>query len=244
MTSAMDRIRIFLFTISLYLWTLIIGGIIGWPALFLPRGYAIFIQTSWGRGTIFLLRVLCGIRFEVRGLDRVPEGAVLIASKHQSAWDTFIFLLHFKAPTFIFKKELLRIPIYGWICLKTGMVPIDRQGGAAALKAMLRGAAERIGEGRSIVIFPEGTRVKPGSKMPYNPGVAGLYKHLGVPVVPVALNSGMVWPKGGVIRTDAMIRLEYLEPILPGSDKASFLTTLESRIEDASLRLLAEGVDR
>lgn len=240
----MDSIRIFLFKISLYLWTLIIGGIIGWPALLLGRRYAIFIQTSWGRGVIVLLRLICGITYEVRGLERVPDGPVLFASKHQSAWDTIIFLLHFKAPTFIFKQELVRVPIYGWFCLKTGMVPIDRQGGGAALKAMLRTAAERIGENRSIVIFPEGTRVKPGHKMPYNPGVTGLYKHLGVPVVPVALNSGLVWPKGGVVRVGGVIRMEYLDPIAPGMDKAQFLGALEAAIEGATARLLAEGAGR
>lgn len=239
----MDKLRILLFKLGLYIWTLIIGGIIGLPTLVLGRDYAVFIQTSWGRGALVLLRVICGVTYEVRGLDRVPAGPVLIASKHQSAWDTIIFLLHFKAPTFIFKKELLRIPIYGWFCLKTGMVPIDRQGGGAALKAMLRAAADRIREGRSIVIFPEGTRVKPGNTIAYNPGVAGLYKHLDVPVVPVALNSGLIWPKGGLVRVGGVIRIEYLDPILPGMDKAAFLATLEERIESASARLCAEGVD-
>ncbi len=235
----MHRIRATLFFISVGLWTFIIGGL-GAPFAFTRKG-AIRIQYWWGSGTLALLRVICGVHHEIRGRERLPTGAVIVASKHQSMWDTIIFLLEFKAPAFVFKKELLKVPIYGWFCLKTGMVPTDRDGGAKAVKDLLRLSAQRLQENRSLIIFPQGTRLSPDEDAPYQPGVAGLYKHSKVPVVPVALNSGLVWPKDGVTGRAGKIILEFLDPIYPGLDKDVFMEQLAAQIDPASDRLVAEG---
>ena len=238
----MTAVKSAVFRCCLALWTVFIGGIVGFPAFFLQRRAAFVIQRWWGRGVLFLLRAIAGVRFEIIGREKRPPGDILIASKHQSAWDTVIFLLLDETPpAFVLKKELIKIPVYGWYCLKAGMLPIDRDGGALALRALQRLAKKRFAEGRSIVIFPEGTRMKPGEHQPYLSGVAGLYKILNVPVSPVAVNSGLFWPKAGLTGRRGVIRLEYLDPIPPGLDKRAFLGLLEARIEPATRRLEALG---
>lgn len=236
----MIRFRALLSRCLFPLWTGVFA-LVTLPVLLLPPRASISVQRSWARSVLWMLRVVAGITYEIRGQENLPRGGILIAAKHQSTWDTIIFLLADTPPAFVLKKELLRIPVYGWYCLRTGMVPIDRAGGANAMRAMLRAARARVAEGRPLVIFPEGTRVPPGEHRALQPGVAGLYRQLDMPVVPVALNSGLVWPKSGFRRTDFRITLEYLPPIAPGLPKKEFLAALEKSITEGTNRLMAEG---
>lgn len=215
---------------------------------FLPLLPFISRRTLWRTGVMawvhtntYLLRVLVGMRAEITGLENIPEGPLLIAAKHQSAWETFALLPLFKDPAFILKRELMHIPIFGWFAAKAKMIPVDRKAGSSALRAMTLSARAEIAEGRQILIFPEGTRRAPGAPPAYKHGVAYLYASLNVPCLPIALNSGLYWPRRALMRKAGTIRVEILPPLPPGMAKAAFLARLESDIEAASDRLLAQG---
>ncbi|WP_454915079.1 lysophospholipid acyltransferase family protein [Xanthobacter sediminis] len=213
------------------------------PLLLLPRRvhwkYGVL---AWAATTGALLRVICGTRVEVRGRENIPEGPFLIAAKHQSAWETLALLPMFPDPAFIMKKELTFIPLLGWYFAKARMIPVDRSGGMAALKALTRYARREVEAGRQILIFPEGTRRPPGAPPDYKFGVAHLYGALGVPCLPVALNSGLYWPRRTLIKQPGTILVEILPPIPPGLGRAAFQARLEADIETASTRLLEEGL--
>lgn len=230
------------FQLFYHLWLVAIGVLL-LPAFLLPWRTLYAGGRLWVHGILFLLKHLCGITWEVRGRERLPaSSAVLIASKHQSAWDTLVFPLLVPDPAYVLKRELLLLPFFGWIMWRLRMVAVDRKGGAAALRRMLAAARRIVGrEGRPLVIYPEGTRTAPGARRPYHPGVAALYGELGVPVVPVALNSGLFWPRQSFLRRPGRIVLEFLEPIPPGLSRRDFLAELAARIEPATERLIAEG---
>ena len=214
------------------------------PGLLLPYQVTVWGQRRWARGVNLLLRWSVGIKVEIRGLQNRPQGGAIIASKHQSAWDTLIWHVILDDPAMVMKKELLSIPIYGWMCRKTRMIAVDRKAGAKALRVMLTDAKEAVELGRAIVIFPQGTRTAPGvstADMPYQPGVSALYRGLDVPVVPVALNSGLFWPRRQLLRQSGTIVLEFLEPILPGLPRKEFDDLLQERVESANLALEAEA---
>ena len=204
------------------------------PVLMLPRGATIWLARVWSRTTFFGLKVVAGIDWEIRGA--LPKGPVLVAAKHMSMWDTLALYLALDAPAIVLKRELLRIPFYGWFLWKATAIPIDRAAGASALRKMAANARAVLGEGRPILIFPEGTRKKPGATPDYKPGVAGLYTMLDVPCVPVALNSGVYWT--GFCKLPGTIVLEFLEPIPAGLKRTEFMAQLESRIETATNKLL------
>jgi 1-acyl-sn-glycerol-3-phosphate acyltransferase len=213
------------------------------PAMLLPRRVMMHASRLWSRAVFLGLRWICGLRYEVRG--QVPNGAMLIASKHMSMWDTMGLYLTVWDPAAVLKRELLRIPFYGWYIWKAGVISIDRGGYAAALRKMTAEAKKALAEGRPILIFPEGTRKKPGAPPDYKPGVAGLYSLLNVPCVPVALNSGLFWTGPmGFIKKPGRIVLEFLEPIPAGLKRADFMHTLQERIETATARLVEEGQRR
>jgi 1-acyl-sn-glycerol-3-phosphate acyltransferase len=213
------------------------------PMLAAPRSWLLAAMRFWSRSLNVLLKVICGIGVEIRGQEHVPSADALIASKHQTMFDVFVQFGVLKGSLFVFKKELLIIPIFGWIALKIGSIVVDRQGQATALRDMVRRAQEqfRLGD-RQLVIFPEGTRKAPGAPPDYKPGVAGLYRELGVAVHPVATNAGVHWPAHGFLRRPGVIVYQYLEPIPPGLKRAEFMRLLEERIETASNQLLAEGL--
>jgi 1-acyl-sn-glycerol-3-phosphate acyltransferase len=210
------------------------------PALLLPRRVMVGASRLWS-GALFLgLKLIAGLDYEVRG--EIPREPVLIASKHMSMWDTMGLYLTVDDPATVLKRELLRIPFYGWYIAKAGVIPIDREAGASALRRMTADAKRALAEGRPILIFPEGTRKKPGAPPDYKPGVAGLYGTLGVPCVPVALNSGLFWTGPmGFIKKPGRVVLEFLEPIPAGLKRADFMRLLESRIETATAKLVTEG---
>lgn len=233
-------LRASLFNIWFFGWT-IIALLVFIPALALPRQAVMFGQRVWARGVNLGMRLLVGLRYEIRGKNNLPPGPVIIASKHQSAWDTIIWHLEVPDPAVVMKRELLSIPVYGWYCRHTRQIPIDRGAGASALKHMLHDAAAARDLDRHIIIFPEGTRVAPGQSGSYHPGAAALYRHLGVPVVPVAVNSGLFWGRNAFRKHPGTIVLEYLEPIPPGLDRKSFQARLQDSIESATRRLEQEA---
>jgi 1-acyl-sn-glycerol-3-phosphate acyltransferase len=208
---------------------------------FMPRWGILTMAKTWGRTSLWLLRAICGIRCEVRGREKLPRGACLIAAKHQSIWDTFALLPLFGDFTFIIKRELMWIPFFGWYTLKAGMLPIDRRAGAQTIPRMIEHARQAIREGRQIVIFPEGTRRAAGAEPAYKFGIARLYAELGVPCVPIALNSGLFWPRRSFLRRPGTVVVEILDPIAPGLDTKTFMARLQDEIETATARLIAEA---
>ena len=212
------------------------------PALLLSRRVTILIGETWFAFLLEALRLICGISYEIRGHENIPDTPSIIAAKHQSAWDTFAFLTFIDDGAYVIKQELTRIPVYGWFLTKAAMVPVDRAAGSKALRQMVKTARARLAEGRHIVIFPEGTRTAPGERRDYHPGVAALYSQLAVPVVPVALNSGLYWPRRAFLKRPGHIVVEILPPILPGLPRQEFMAQLKAAIEQASDRLC--GIDR
>lgn len=229
-------LRSVVFNVFYVAWTLVVGTLY-LPLLMFPSRWMVPAVRYWGVGLVWGARILLGIRWRVEGRENLPAGGCIVASKHQSAWETLFLLTLLDRPVYILKKELFSIPFVGWYMRKVGTVAIDRKAGAAALKYMLRGAAVRVSEGRQIIIFPEGTRVAPGdTSKPYKPGVAALYAHLGdtVPVVPVALNAGLFWGRNSFIKRPGEVVVRILPPMPAGLDKKVFLTTLRDRIEAAT----------
>ena len=210
------------------------------PLLALPRRATMFAPKAWSASLLWGLKAIAGLGFEVRG--RIPADGVLVASKHMSMWDTIALYHVLHDSVFVLKQSLLNVPLYGWYARKVGMIAIDREAGASAMRKMVQAARDRLAKGRAVVIFPEGTRKKPDAPPDYKPGVAGLYGQLGVACVPVALNSSLFWTgPAGFLKKPGRIVLEFLEPIPPGLKRAEFMGALEQRIEKATARLLAEG---
>jgi 1-acyl-sn-glycerol-3-phosphate acyltransferase len=204
------------------------------PVLLLPRGATVWLARLWARITFWGLKVFAGIGFEVRGA--APRGPVLVAAKHMSMWDTLALYLVLDQPGIVLKRELLYIPFYGWFLWKAAAIPIDRSAGASALRKMSQAAKAVLAQNRPVLIFPEGTRKKPGAAPDYKPGVAGLYGQLNVPCIPVALNSGVYWTS--FTKYPGTIVLEFLEPIAPGLKRTEFMALLEQRIETATNAIL------
>lgn len=234
-------IRSALFTGGFFLVTAIMA-IVGAPLLRVgSERLAVGYARLWSRVALFLLRWLGGIKVELRGESNIPRGAALVAAKHQSAFETFALFPILPAPTMVMKRELRRIPLFGRFTKVAGMIEVDRAKGSTALRDLVHRCREEAAKGRQIVIFPEGTRRPPGAEPAYQPGIGLLYKGLGVPTVPVALNSGLFWPRRSFLKYPGTIVIEFLPPIGPGLDSRSFLDRLETVIEGASDRLLAEA---
>ena len=235
-------LRSLLFNVAFYANTiLLLIALI--PLLVFPRKTFLRGVQLWGRTSIWLLRVLAGTRLEFRGLEKIPPGGLLVASKHQSIAETFSLLTIFDDPTFVLKRELRWIPFFGWYTMKAAQVPVDRKAGGAALADMNERARKEAARGRQVVIFPEGTRRAPGAPPAYKFGVAHLYGNLGVPCLPVALNSGLYWPRRRFIRRPGTIRIEILDPIAPGLPREAFFEILKETIETASGRLYRRGIE-
>ena len=234
-------IRSLLFTAAFFATTAVMA-IVGIPVFLLgSQRRAIGYTQAWGRICLFLLRWLAGVRLEVRGSEHIPSGAALVAAKHQSAFETFAVLPLLAFPTMVMKQELRKIPLFGVYSVITGMILVDRSKGGAALRGMTERARQEADKGRQVVIFPEGTRRPAGAPPAYQPGVALLYKGLGTPCVPVALNSGLFWPRRSLRKHPGTIVVEFLPPIPPGRPTKVFLAELETAIEAASDRLLLEA---
>ena len=212
------------------------------PLLLGRRRWIVQAIGVWARAVMWALRVICGVKVEVRGREFMPTGPALIAAKHHGMFDTIAPFALLPDAAYVLKKELLIIPFYGWYSVKGGMIAVDRAGHATALKKLVKDTRERMAEDRQVVIFPEGTRKEPGEAPDYKPGIAALYRDLALPCTPLATNSGVHWPAHGFIRRPGTVVFEFLEPIPAGLKRGEFMKTLEARIEGASNALLAEGV--
>lgn len=215
--------------------------IVSLPLLLLNRSFAAGAARIWAKTVLWSLRPIAGLGYEVRGQEHFIHGPVLVASKHHCMWETIAFLSLLDDPAVVIKRELLNVPLYGWFARKQEMIAVDRRGGAGAMRAMLNAARRALGKNRPILIFPEGTRKAVGAAPDYKPGVAGLYSELEIPCVPVALNSGLYWVAGGLIKKPGTIVVEFLPVIPPGLSRQDFMSTLQTRIETASNRLIEEG---
>ena len=232
--------RSIVFNVLFYL-NLLVHCIAAIPTLAMPHIAIVKVAAFWGRTNLWLLRVVCGINAEFRGLERIPPGALLVASKHQSLWETFALLWMFSDPAFVLKRELQWIPFFGWYAWKARMIPVDRGRRGQALAALTDRARTELARGRQIVIFPEGTRRSPGAEPSYKFGIVHLYAETATPCLPIALNSGLFWPRRSFMRYPGTVLVEVLDPIQPGLDKEAFAARLQNDIEAATARLIAEG---
>ncbi|MFN7055186.1 lysophospholipid acyltransferase family protein [Hyphomonas sp.] len=237
----MTMLRSWLFVVWLYGW-MALAAMIYLPLMVLPKVAAMRAIGLYTQIIRFGLKHICGVRTEIRGREHLPPEPFLYAGKHHCMLDVFIPFLLCREPAIVLKRELLFYPFLGWYALKTDMIPIDRAGTAKTLKAMVAAAKARAAKGRSVVIFPEGTRTAPGAPPAYQPaGISALNKALDLPIVPVATNAGLCWPAKGARRRPGLVVYEVLPPIPAGLDRKTLMPRLEGELEAASNRLLEEG---
>lgn len=226
--------RSIVFTIIFYVLTLVLS-IVFLPTLLLPRKYAVIFPIIWTKMTPKLLRLMCGIKINFKGLENLPkENGYILACKHQSALETLLFHAIIPNTFYVLKRELLLIPFAGWYATPTGCVAINRKGGGTAMRKMLNKVQKNLAKGMNLIIFPEGTRMKPGEKKPYSPGVALLYEQCNAPIIPVALNTGYCWPKNQTKKIPGTVTIEFLPAMPSGLHRRAFLTELQERIEEAT----------
>jgi 1-acyl-sn-glycerol-3-phosphate acyltransferase len=233
-------IRSIVFNVLFYA-NLLVHFVIAFPTLVMPRRALVAVVRLWARTSIWLLRHVCLIKVEFRGRDTIPPGPLLVASKHQSLWETFALMMVFDDPAYILKRELMFIPFFGWYAWKAGMIPVNRGKRTLALTEMTVRARAELARNRQILIFPEGTRRAPGAEPSYKYGIVHLYCETGATCLPLALNSGLFWPRRSFHRYPGTIVVEVLDPIAPGLGPEAFAERLQRVIEEASARLLAEG---
>ena len=236
-------LRSALFNLLFYL-NLLALMVFGLPTLLFGRGAIMRLAALWGRSSLVLLRLVCGLDIEVRGREHLRSGATIVAAKHQSLWEVFVLPTILPDFTYVLKRELSRIPLFGLYVTRAGQIAIDRARGRAALAQICQAAGRVFADGRQFIIFPEGTRRPPAAPPNYKFGVSFIYGETATRCVPVALNSGLFWPRRSFLRRPGTVVIEFLEPIEPGLERAQFLRLLEQRIEAASDRLLHEAVAR
>ncbi len=222
----MSLLRSILFALVFYPGTVfyVLAGIV--LAAF-GRGGLMAATHGWAHYHRFCASLILGVRTRMDG--RIPHGPVIVASKHQSMFETVEYLLLLHKPAVVLKRELADLPGWGWVSRRYGVIPVDRAGGAAALRRMLKAAQQAVAQGRPIMIFPEGTRVLPGEQPPLQPGFAGLYKALALPVLPIALDSGRLWPRRGFIKRPGIVTMRVGEAIPPGLPRKE----MEARVHAA-----------
>jgi len=237
----MQMLRSYLFLAWLYVW-MAICGVLYLPTMAMPRVVAQRAIGLYANIIRFGLKLICGIDTEIRGREHMPPGPAIYAGKHHCMLDVFIPIIAVRDPCHILKKELIWTPFLGWYAMSTGMIPIDRAGTTRTLKAMIEAGKKRTAEGRTLIIFPEGTRRDPDALPDYQAaGISALNKALNVPIIPVATNAGLCWSAKGARRKPGLIVYEILPSIPPGLDRKALMARLESDLETASNRLIAEG---
>ncbi|MGB6307082.1 MAG: lysophospholipid acyltransferase family protein [Steroidobacteraceae bacterium] len=231
-------LRSLIFNVFLYVFTALCSIVAMLIAMLWPRRSAAFAR-GWSHAWLKVYEIVCGVSYQVKGREHLPDGGCIIAMKHQSTWDTFAMFAIFREPVFVFKQELARIPFFGWTLLRMGCIPIKRGAGKAALDSMIEGTVAACSRGKQVVIFPEGTRGVVGQAPAYKTGVSHLYQAIGGAFVPVALNSGLLWPRHRFLRPPGVITVEILPPIPPGLPRKDMQSLLAEGIEEASQRLSA-----
>ena len=241
-----QAIRSLLFYLLFLGQTVILALLLGTIALLLPKDrpappFMWAVGRYWGRSNLAFLRFVAGIRSDVQGSENIPAGGCIIASKHQSDWDILAILPHAPLPSFIAKRELLDIPFFGWAARALNTISVDRKLGGQAIPRMLADAANKLQHGSEVIIFPEGTRKAPLAPPDYKFGITRLYLSLNVPVVPVAVNSGLFWGRNSLILWPGTARARFLPPIPPGLSQQDFQARLMETIEGESDRLAVEA---
>jgi 1-acyl-sn-glycerol-3-phosphate acyltransferase len=230
-------LRSLLFNVLFYL-LLAFWVIVGLPTLLMPRWASVAIAQNWGRSSIWLMRVICNTKVEYRGVEKIPTGPLIVAPKHQSMWETFALLQFFPEPLYILKRELKWIPFFGWYLIKTDMIGVVRGAGGRSLIEMARRAGEEVRRGRQLIIFPEGTRTAVDAPPRYKTGVAQVYVDCGVTCLPVAVNSGLFWPRRNFMRYPGTLVVEFLDPLPPGLTRDQFIKQVSTVIDQATNRLV------
>lgn len=226
---------------TLFYANLIIRMLVLTPVYFLtPRKKAWWVPKNWALSNHWLLEKVVGTRYEIDGLENLPEGSYIVAPKHQSFWDAYAFVPFIPDSLYILKRELMWIPFFGWYVAKMRMIPVKRGSRSKALKQAVNGARERMKDGRQLIIYPEGTRRPPGAEPNYKWGIVQLYEELGIPVVPIAHNAGLFWPRRKFMRYPGTIKCRVLPPIEPGLEKEKFLERLVEVTESNCDELLVE----
>ncbi len=233
-------IRSLAFNVAFFSWAFI-AAIIFAPLFLISPNAAQMAGKPWAAISMLLARIFCGIKYEIRGKENILATPAIYASKHQSAWDTIIFLILFPKVAYVLKKELLRLPFWGWYLWRMKMIAIDRSAGASSLKQLIRDSKTALAENRPIVIFPEGTRTKPGVSPDYQAGITAMYSSLNTPIIPVALNSGIYWGKNAFFKKPGKIIIEFLPTIPAGLPKKEFNERLQNEIETATDKLIKES---
>ncbi|MBI1868948.1 MAG: 1-acyl-sn-glycerol-3-phosphate acyltransferase [Methylocystis sp.] len=236
-------LRSLVFNICFYLnlWVLTILWL---PGLLMHRQASMELGRVWGRTSLWLLDKICDVKAEFRGLENIPQGAFIVACKHQSAWETFVLPMKFPDFSFILKRELTWIPFFGWHLLSSEQIAIDRATGGKLLPQLTRKVKDLFAQGRQLFIFPEGTRRPPGAPPDYKYGIVHLYRETGAPCLPVALNSGLFWPRRSLLRRPGTVVIEFLPVIAPGLGSRAFFTQLRNTMETAANRLIDEAIER
>lgn len=242
----MNAVRSILFNILFYgVWTPFMCTVT-LPSLLMPRKCAVWVAKNYQDGAYYLQKFVMGIDYEIRGIENKPADDVgyLVASKHYSAWETLHIFRLFEDATIILKKELLSLPLFGWFLKKLDVIAIDRSNRGAASASLYEGARKMRDQHRPIVIFPQGTRVPVGTTLvekPYKGGIIKLYSELNMPILPVAINSGLYWPRNSFWKKPGTVVVQYLPVIPPGLPADEVMRKLESEIETASDKLIEEG---
>ena len=231
-------IRTIIFYILLSFWTIFLG-ILCLPYLVLPNQLLRSPVIIWIKGIFILLKLACGITHEVRGLKNIPNEPVVIVSKHQSAFETFALFYYFKKCFFIHKKQLFYIPIFGQYLMKSNMVSIDRNAGPSAMRKILFEIKKHFDDGRSIIIFPEGTRKRPGDKPNYKTGFVGIYNEVNRKILPVAVNSGLYWPKHTIFMKRGHIIIDIQECVETNLNKDEVFNKVVETIETATNKIIS-----
>jgi 1-acyl-sn-glycerol-3-phosphate acyltransferase len=236
----MIALRSVIFNILFYV-NLTLFLVLGSGFFFTPRKWSIRALQAWARSSIWLLRVICKTKMEVRGSQHLPSGPAMLAGKHHSFWETFALLPLVDDPCFVLKKQLTYIPFFGWFIYKFKMIAVDRSAGSAALRDLIARAKQEVIKPRQIIIMPEGTRRSPDDPPDYKPGAAALYGQLNVPCVPFGLNAGLFWPRRKFMRHPGTIIVEFCPAIPAGLPRKDFQSRLQTAIEATSGRLIAEA---
>jgi 1-acyl-sn-glycerol-3-phosphate acyltransferase len=218
--SALFNIVFFAVTLVITLWATALR--------FVAPDRVLYAAVIWARCLVASVRIICGIRLDVRGLEHIPHGAALIASRHQSAFDTFVWLTLLPRCCYVFKQELGRIPLFGPLVGAAGMIAVDRGAGGAAIRALLREADRAVRERRQIVIFPEGTRGEPGGPVVLQAGIAAVASRTGLPVIPVSTDSGLYWGRRAFRKRPGTIRIVIGQPIQPQTERKALMRALEA----------------
>jgi 1-acyl-sn-glycerol-3-phosphate acyltransferase len=213
--------------------------VVGSPCLLLGRAATLGLVRLWARLSVALLRIICGTKLEFRNLHLLPKGPALIAAKHQSFFETFALITVLDDFSFILKKELAALPLFGWYVRASEQIGIDRARRGAVLSQLYREVGHKLSQRRQIVIFPEGTRRTVGAPPAYKPGIAALCARFQLPCTPVALNSGLFWPRRGFLRWPGTVVIEILPAIAPDMPRDEFLPKLQHAIETATSALVA-----